>query len=160
MTAVMTTRPDDLADHLAHELRATAEAMAGYRLGGDTALRPLHDLSTWCEAVLASAMGGAGVVVPLYLLSRLLDDVLDNLTGDFRYDPEAHELKVTFIRALVDALGELGEAGFENPAVWTDSLRRPLDGYLEVLERLNVRAEEQLQAARNPAVATETLEEL
>ena len=158
MTAVAPTRPDDLAGHLAHELRATAKAMAGYRLGGDTELRPLHDLSNWCEAVLGSATGEAGVVVPLYLLSRLLDDVLDNLTGDFRYDSEAHEMKVTFIRALVDALGELGEAGFDDPTVWTDSMRRPLDGYLEVLERLNARAEEQLQAAGNRPVATENPE--
>ncbi len=149
MTEVATAETSDLSGHLAREVRSTARAMAGYGTS-NTELRPLHALLRWCEAVLASSPGEAEVVVPMYLLSRLLDDALDNLTGDFRYDAIAHDLKTSFFRGLVQDLDELGEAGFERPELWAPLLRRSLDGYLRVVESLNVRAEEGLLDAVGP----------
>jgi len=149
VTEVATVETSDLSGHLAREVRSTALAMAGYGTS-NTELRPLHELLRWCEAVLASSPGEVEVVVPMYLLSRFLDDALDNLTGDFLYDANAHEFKTSFFRGLVQDLDELGKAGFERPELWAPLLRRSLDGYLRVVDSLNVRAEEGLLDAAGP----------
>jgi hypothetical protein len=134
---------DSMATFLANELDRTATALAPYRSEPKAGTRPLSELQRWSDVVLTHTPSTSGVL-SLYLISRLMDDILDNLTGDFFYDEASHELRQNFLLGLIDSLEVLARRDLADPADWAGPAEEIVRNYLKVIADLELHIEDKV----------------
>lgn len=124
-------------DFLRDELRNAATPLrAAAEPGAPKPLRPAHNLQAWCESTLTRSTP-AGLTLLLYFISRFLEDALENLTGDFRYDEDSDRVRRQFFGRLGNEFETLAGVDFDDSNQWAPVIERALRDYLSVVSDLN-----------------------